>query len=461
MDNKIRPNILLLMADQLRYDCVGAANMMEVQTPNLDRLAEEGVFFENAFTPAPVCAPARQCLLSGREVNSQNTLWNYDMMPITSLEPNGHYWTDNLKSAGYRTAFVGKWHSSQSDGPEQFGFERNIPLSDYKAMIKEKYPNLSYEHGFFGDPGGLEYGDSESHWCCDRVCELIDEFAGEPWHIRMDITEPHLPCRPSAPFDRMYDPDKIKPWPGSADTLEGKPYIHRQQVVSWGNEDKTWDDWKRTVALYYGCISQVDDAVGRVLDKLEQSGQAENTLVIFTSDHGDMCGSRGMLDKHYIMYDDVLHIPLIMRLPKMIAAGSRCDGFVTHMLDIPPTVEELCGIEKDGVRHGYSMVPMLTGEGESKRDFTLASGSGQQFGLFSQRCIRTKKYKYVWNCADIDELYDVEKDPGELNNLVYEDGYSEVLAALRRELYQRFKEMDDPLMKTGFLDRQLLENKKL
>lgn len=461
MDKNTRPNILLLMADQLRYDSVGVAKRFGVKTPNIDRLAEEGIFFENAFTPAPVCAPARQCLMSGRDVNCQGTLWNYDMMPVMSLKPTGHYWPNNLKNAGYRTAFVGKWHSSLSDGPEAFGFERNIPLADYKAMIKQKYPNLKYEHGFLGDPGGLEFGDSESHWCCDRVCELIDEFAGGPWHIRMDITEPHLPCRPSAPFDTMYDPDEITPWPGSADTLEGKPYIHRQQVVSWGNEDKTWDDWKRTVALYYGCISQVDDAVGRVLDKLEQTGQAENTLVIFMADHGDMCGSRNMLDKHYIMYEDVLHIPLIMRLPGVIPAGTRCDGFVTHMLDVPPTIEELCGIEPDGVRHGYSLLPMMTGTGESKRRFTLASGSGQQFGLFSQRCIRNEKYKYVWNGTDIDELYDLEADPAELNNLVYEPAHADTLAELRRELYHAFKAMDDPLMKTGFLDRQLLQSKKL
>ena len=455
------PNILLLMADQLRYDSIGAAKQRGVKTPNLDRLAGEGIFFENAFTPAPVCAPARQCLMSGRDVNCQGTVWNYDMLPVLSLKPTGHYWTDNLRSAGYRTAFVGKWHSSQSDGPESFGFERNVPLSDYKAMIKEKYPGLKYDHGFFGDPGGLKYGDSESHWCCDRVCELIDEFAGEPWHIRMDITEPHLPCHPSEPFDTMYDPDEVERWPGSSDTLKDKPYIHRQQPVSWGTDKLGWDDWKRTVALYHGTISQMDDAIGRVLDRLERSGQAENTLVIFTSDHGDMCGSRNMLDKHYIQSDDVLHIPLIMRLPGVIPAGVRCGGFVSQMLDIPPTIEELCGLEPDGVRHGYSLLPLMTGMGDSRREYVLSSGSGQQFGLFSQRCIRTRDYKYVWNGTDIDELYDLNADPAELRNLIYSPALSDVVSSLRRELYRSFKAMDDPLMKTGFLDRQLLEGKKL
>ena len=150
-----------------------------------------------------------------------------------------------------------------------------------------------------------------------------------------------------------------------------------------------------------------------------------------------------------------------MRLPGVIPAGVRCGGFVSQMLDIPPTIEELCGLEPDGVRHGYSLLPLMTGMGDSRREYVLSSGSGQQFGLFSQRCIRTRDYKYVWNGTDIDELYDLNADPAELRNLIYSPALSDVVSSLRRELYRSFKAMDDPLMKTGFLDRQLLEGKKL
>lgn len=458
-----RPNILLLVADQLRYDCMGFAGKYPVKTPHLDRLASEGACFDNAFTPHPVCAPARQCMLSGRAADSFGALWNYDFLETKTLQPTGSYWTDRLRQNGYRTAFVGKWHSSATHPPSEFGFGDYISFAGHSELMKQRYPDVNYTGGWFGERNPVPVQDSKTHWIADQACRLMDEYvkSGEPWHIRLDITDPHLPCRPSEPFAGMYSPADAVRWDGFDDTFENKPYIQRQQPVTWGLDHLGWEEWSECVARYYAMISQVDDAMGKILDALEHSGAAEDTLVIFTSDHGDMCGSHHMIDKHYILYDDVLHVPLILRYPGVIPAGLRAADFVSNCLDLAPTVEEACSLPADGIRHGLSLLAPAKGRPQERKPFAVASGNGQQFGLYSQRAIRTTNRKYIWNLTDTDELYDLDADPGELVNKISDPDFAEELTELRRLLYAELIAREDPFAKTGWLDRQMLEGKKL
>ena len=254
----------------------------------------------------------------------------------------------------------------------------------------------------------------------------------------------------------------IPEWDGFRETFRGKPYIQRQQLYSWGIQDYEWRDWAPIVARYYGIISQLDEAVGRVLAALEGIGAAGDTIVIFTADHGDMCGSHRMMDKHYILYDDVVRVPLMIRHPGASGTGQTSPRFVYNLLDLGPTVLELAGAEAAPEQpfHGRSLVPLLRSEdglapGEW-RDCVVATYNGQQFGLFTQRMIRTDAWKYVWNLTDVDELYDLRQDPAELLNLIGTEEHRGLAADLRGRLYALLRADEDPAVGNEWTRRQLL-----
>ena len=207
--------------------------------------------------------------------------------------------------------------------------------------------------------------------------------------------------------------DDLPPWPNFSERFEGKPLIQRRQVQSWGIDRWTWREWSIYLAGYLGMVSQVDDAIGLILGALGRLGARDETVIVYTTDHGDAAGSHRMMDKHYVMYEEVVHVPLVVALPGRVAGRATCDDFVVHTLDLGPTLLELAGLPVPQQPQGISLVPRLEGrEPGIRRDCVFATGSGQQFGLYSQRMIRDRRYKLVWNATDVDELYDLEADPG-------------------------------------------------
>lgn len=466
MSGKSLPNLLFLMADQHRYDCVGKAGLYPISTPNMDRLAQDGAFFRNAFTPMPICAPARQCLASGRMADSFGGFWNYDMggLPCKSLVCDGTSWMNRLSKNGYQTAFLGHWHTSEQYSASDFGYTCVIDNQQWERYIAEKYPNHQYHGGWMGEESDLDLEDSLTHYMANQACKLLRRYAenGRPFHLRLDFSDPHLPCRPSKPFSQMYPPEKIPPWQSFGDTFEGKPYIQKQMVLNWENEERTqWSDWSTCASHYYGMISQLDDAIGRILDLLEETGLAENTIVIYTSDHGDTSGGHGMMDKHYILYDDVTHIPLIIRWPGVVKPQTVVEEFVSNHLDLVPTIEDACGLKRGPNHHGLTLLPLLEGKEQPERDaFAVSSSNGQQFGFFCNRSIRTREYRYIWNLTDVDELYFLPDDPGEKKNLAADPSYAPVLKELRQALYQKLIAYEDPFAK-GWVGKQLTQGRKI
>jgi len=459
------PNILLLHVDQQRYDCLGFTGHPQVNTPNLDRLRSQGMSFTNAFTPCPLCCPARQTLLSGVMPEVHGGLWNYDSQTIPGLSSEQPTWTALLKKQGYQMAYFGKWHVSPEHDPTVFGYDSYQPQAGWLSPNRIKRYDLPdnpvWPHTGYVD--GSKINDTLTHKLAANACESIESCAmerekhGRPWHVRFDLSEPHLPCIPAEPFASMYKPEDMKEWHNFRDSFDNKPFIQRQQLKNWCIEEWGWEEWSVYVALYFGIISQVDDAVGRVLDALKATGQSENTIVIYTTDHGDAAGSHGMIDKHYVMYEEEVHVPLLVCWPDQVAANSTCEDFVSNGLDLGPTLLEACGVEIPETFQGKSFLPQLRGnEAEAGWPVAFSTYNGQQFGLYNMRMIRDKRYKYVWNPTDVDEFYDLQEDPAELVNLAGSEVDKQLGSDYRKKLGELFASLDDRLITKSHWMQQYL-----
>jgi len=461
-----RPNILLIMLDQLRYDCLGYAGAFPVRTPNIDRLAAGGAWMERAYTSNPVCCPARQAMMTGRRPESYGALWNFHItLDVKSMGPDMPTFSKALADAGYETALMSRWDASQGHGPKEFGYGTHYSERDYIDWRKGRHPDGAGMSGWGVDPVPLE--DSPTHRTAAMAVEWMRDRAKDPetpWHMNFNISEPHLPCRANARFMDMYDPASIPRWGSFDDSMEGKPYAQRQAVHS--RELSAKADWAKAselVRCYYATISQIDDAVGMLMGFLDEAGLWGDTLVALTADHGDMCGSHRLFDKHMVMYEDVLRVPAIVRWDGVIPPGQRRAEHSVNTLDVPATFMEAAGLGVPEGWHGRSLLPLLTGSSDAGGwpDFAVSAYNGQQYGLYCQRAIVSGDHKYVWNPTDLDELYDLRADPWELDNRIHDAGLTDVLASLRLRLHDELRRCGDGLVKGPWLDSHLLHGKKL
>ncbi|MBR5077368.1 MAG: sulfatase-like hydrolase/transferase [Victivallales bacterium] len=458
----MRPNILMIVADQHRRDCVGVNGHPFLQTPNLDALAASGVNFTHAFTSAPICVPARNSLLHG--------VWSCKHLAIANADTEAcrpaadiPSFPQAIRDAGYHLSFIGKWLGGKAKSPLEYGFHDYIPESDYgKWRAAQGLPPRPSGMPFFGFDEAITPEQSRLYWGASQTIETLKKQAGSdtPFLIRWDPSEPHLPNVVPQPYADMYKPSDIPPWPSFGDTFKNKPYIQAQQLRSWNLDGWTWEQWAPLVGRYLGESSLLDAQVGRILKALDDLKLADNTIVVYTCDHGDMCGAHGMIDKHYIMYEDVTRVPFIVRWPGVAKAGTSCDDFVVHTIDLARSLCEMAGAEVPETFQGKSILPMLKGEGHNGREDVHCMYHGNQFGLYSQRMVRDRRWKYVWNGTAEDELYDLETDPGELVNRATDPACQERIAAMRKRLHEWMVETGDPL-NNGWVRNQLLNNKKL
>lgn len=456
-----RPNLLLVVMDQLRYDSVGLTSGGRVRTPHLDALAARGVFFDHAYSHLPSCCPARQSLLTGQRPETLGTLWNFDLgSPIPALSEDAPTWSRALSDAGYRSSYFGKWHVHPDLGPQAFGYDRYVPYDVHARYFKDKHPGVAPTKDWSGETLSAPAADCPPGWFARQVSEeLLQLNAGEaPWHIRLDLREPHLPCRPAAEFAQRYRAEDVEPWGSFTEDFTDKPYIQRQQLINWGIEDWAWDRWAPVVARYRAVIEEADAAIGQVLATLETAGCRDNTLVVVTTDHGDMCGGHRMMDKHYVLYDDTTRVPLIMAGPG-ISAGQRRSEFVYNLLDLGPTILAACGLPALDGMVGRPLQPLLQDQhpADPWRDHVVLTFNGQQFGLYTQRAIRTREWKYVWNATDVDELYALGDDPHELTNRALEPATAPIRQDLRRVLYAELEAFGDRQVLNAWIRRQFVD----
>lgn len=441
-------NILLVHSDQHRYDCVGAHRQREVHTPNLDRLCAQGTRFSRAYSTIPICTPARASLLTGAWPHTHGCF----CIPSSELDRAARrelptLFTE-LKEQGYRTGWVGKYHGElEANEPGKMeDVDTFHPLWHYQKERKSKgRPAIEKPSGLFGDEDTITPPEnSPLAWQADRVIDLLEAGSEKPFCIRWDPPEPHLPCNPVSEFASRYSAEDIPPWQSFPDDQVGKPATQKRQKRIWGVADWTWEQWQPIVRLYYGIITEMDHHIGRVLDTLERLGLAEDTLVIYSTDHGDFCGGHGQLDKHFNMYDDVTRVPLIARLPGKIPAGETCSAFASNELDIARTILETVGIDPPKSFVGHNLIDMA--KGATPRKFITSQYYGTESGAYSMRMIRDDRYKFVYHpVGDMHEFYDLETDPGELRNRIDDPELTQEITRLKVRLFDEMKTQGDRL----------------
>ncbi|HBE02910.1 MAG: hypothetical protein A2096_00020 [Spirochaetes bacterium GWF1_41_5] len=457
------PNMIIIHSDQHRFDCIKANGHEFIQTPALDRLAGEGVNFTCAFTPSPICSPARASLMNGAWPVQHGCMSIPGTEIFRPAKKEFTLWSNLLAENGYQLGYVGKYHQEFEGTPLDYGFSSYHPLSEYNTWRSEKkFEPLPRENGWFGEKDPfVSPRETRLAWGAGKIIELLKNYHNSkmPFLLRWDPVEPHLPNIIPDPYFSMYAPGSIRPWPNFSDELRGKPYIQAQQKRTWEVDGWTWEKWAPLVSRYLGEISLLDHEIGRVLDCLDETGMADNTCIIYTTDHGDMCGAHGMIDKHFIMYDDVMHVPLIMRFPGKVKTGSKCRSFVINEIDIAATVCDIGNVRKPETFTGKNLVESANNTEPEERQDVFGMWHGGQFSSYSQRMVRDRKWKYIWNMCAEDELYDLAADPAEIINHAADPGYRQELHRLRMRMISWMESVND-VMLNPWTRKQLAQDLK-
>lgn len=468
-----QPNILHIMSDQQQWGTI--AGRSACRTPNLNRLASEGLLFERSYTPCALCCPARAMILSG-SYHWHNGVFNQVHSPPSvhrDMFPNVVLYSQRLREAGYRTGYVGKWHASWMRTPRDFGFEElagvygcdpkilaNLDLNpDRIEFTKEKLKVTPHRKmqwpgsdpfTMWGQTDGPVEATHQYH-TAEYAVRMLNRFTKgrQPWHLEVHFIAPHDAYLPHTDYLKQYDPREIPVPKSFQDTFEGKPGMHKRESGIWGSV--TEDDYRQSRAHYYAYVEQMDAQIGRILDTLDKSGQAGNTVVVFTTDHGDMVGDHRMWIKGWIPYEECYRVPMVVRWPGKIKPGTRSNRLVqTH--DLAHTYVQIGGAKPMVYADGRSLLPLF--ENPGRHDWPreiLGAYYGGEF-LYTQRLAFTDRFKYVFNGFDIDEMYDLERDPEEMRNVAYDAEYRREASDMRARLYALMSQFEDP-----YGDRPLLD----
>ncbi len=453
-----RPNILIFMTDHQRADTVLPEH--PAITPNLDGMAEDGIIFEDTYCPTPHCCPARATFMTGL-YPSRHGVWNNicnNQALSRGLNDGVRCWSEELAGLGYRQTYCGKWHVSVEERPVDRGFDEELRVSGvgrtkhgiswerYRKLAEGREPAERPE-GHILRPG---WGAFRLYGECvkEKQLERYDDFvvqdavealprladSGDPWCLYVGCGMPHDPYVPPMRYLEMYDLDDVALPPSYADEMAGKPAIVqrlREQVFGQLTEREV----REAIRRFWALCTYLDDLFGRVLDALDETGQADDTLVLYCADHGDYCGDHGLFAKGIPCYDGAYHVPAVVRWPGGIRnPGRRVSEFVS-LADFAPTFTQVAGGTPDPGLTGRSLVPFFQdAPPEDWRDAIFTQCNGVEL-YYTQRSVRTREFKFVYNGFDRDELYDLRRDPHEMRNVAAEPEYSDVVQEMCRRLW--------------------------
>ena len=491
-----RPNVLLITTDQQHWQTLGINND-EIHTPNLDRLAAAGTVYDRAYCPNPTCTPTRGSIITGKQP-SQHGGWSLG----TKVPEDEHFVGEDFAAAGYDTSLIGKAHFQPLDSTDEYdsleayptlqdldfwrdfhgpfyGFEHVELARNHvdEAHVGQHYALWMEKQGFdewrdcFRPPTGnqpAQHGrwnlPEEYHyitWIAERTNTRIDRNveADRPFFCWASFFDPHPPYLVPEPWDEMYDPDELtipQATPGEHDDMPP----HHQLTQT---EDPDFSDWResgqgihgmrshlhdpdelaRNVAIYYGMVSCLDKYVGRILDHLDARGLTEDTLVVFTTDHGHFFGQHGLTAKGPFHYEDLIRVPFIVSHPGTVPAGRRSDA-LQSLTDLAPSLLAAAGIEVPRTMTGVDQSVVWAGETDAAREHVVVENRHEPTSIHLKTYVEDRYKLTVYYDRDYGELFDLEADPDELENLWDDPASQELKADLHRKLL--FAEMgQEPL----------------
>ncbi len=460
-------NLLFIIVDQQRYDALSIAGNPIVKTPNLDKLARQGAYFKNAYTPVAVCGPARSSILTGTTVNTHRVTTNdktydYNDSPVMTMKT----FDEILTEKGYHAEYYGKWHVLTSHAevyknPNKYAKNRKYifePLGQrhlYLDYLNDVFPREEPKKGqlldrftkrpYTPDPIDIDYGKTYNEvkkevkhrhsqpnyhgkssipkehtitaYYAKKTIDAIKRLKDKPFSITTSFHFPHAPMIPSEPYYSMYDPDKM-PIPSSIkDDMQNSPYMNangRKKLTVFADEEKL----KYMISNYYGLITELDDWIGQIMKTLEDEGVAEHTMVIFTSDHGEMLGAHGMREKN-VFYEESSHVPLMIKMPHEIKKETTVNGYVSN-IDLFATIMDYLNIgnyNSDGeslrdliehkqTNHGNYVVTEWDYRGPTSPNYMIVKDGWKLM------------VPYTEDSKVINAMYHLTEDPHEMNNLL-------------------------------------------
>jgi arylsulfatase len=466
-----RPNILFIMTDQHRWDCLGANGNRTIKTPHLDQLAARSANFTHAFVQAPVCVPSRASFFTGRYPHSHKNRVNY-----TPLDRREILMQARLKAAGYRTAAVGKLHLMPPTVEEakRTGFD-TVELhdavsyldrfSDYVKWRNERDPlkKIHYrryakniELGKNPFRAAIEEKYTDTAWVGSRTRHHIRKLAqrDEPFFLYSSFWKPHSPFEVPRPYDSMYDHVEFElPKARARDEIETLP-DPLQKLILRGKKPPYGMDRDRlqwAYRSYYASISQIDKEIGLILAELDASGEAENTIIAFSSDHGDQLLKHGLMGKN-CFFEESVRVPFIIGFPGRVNPGQHDE--LVECVDLLPTLFELAGLPEPKENQGRSLAPLIASVGRKYvpkeavfseniipevitrgLDFYFEKGKGVKGVRHPDaKMVRTRNWKYNYYPGGPAELYDLKNDPDEYRNLAGEPAHAAVESRMKDRL---------------------------
>jgi arylsulfatase A-like enzyme len=438
-----RPNVLFVLCDDLRQDALGCYGSEHVKTPNIDRLAKEGVLFQNSFCTTSLCSPSRASILSGLYAHTHGVTNNFTEYP-TAMES----FPQVLQKAGYATAYIGKYHMGEENDEPRPGY-------DYFVTHKGQGKYFDTEFNFHGQKREVVKGYYTTVVTDLTLDWLKKQDSAKPWCMFLGHKAPHSFYTPEPKYEHRFDDVRV-PYPATAFQLEDKPKWITERLYTWhgiygplfewrqkfpDDRPEAVKDFEKMVHGYWGTVLSVDDSMARLRAYLEETGQLDNTLIIFMGDNGLLEGEHGMVDKR-TAHEASLRIPIIARIPGLANQGQKIPQQVLTV-DMAPSILELCGAPALPKIHGKSWVRLVKeGDPDWRTGWFYHYNYEKQFPYTPNvRAIRTDEWKYIHyphgnGSPDrhLAELYNLKDDPGETKNLIGKPELAEKVASLQAEL---------------------------
>ncbi|MEK6645247.1 MAG: sulfatase-like hydrolase/transferase [Candidatus Firestonebacteria bacterium] len=483
---KKKLNILLITSDQQHWNTLGYFNK-EIKTPNLDNLAKQGTVFSRAYCPNPTCTPTRASIITGK-YPSQHGAWTLG----TKLPETEHTIGEDFNKAGYKTALVGKAHFQPVRSTEEFSSLEAYPiLQDLKFWKRFNGPFYGFNHvelsrghtdlpsvgqhyaiwmqekgcknwrDYFRPPTGNN--NKQKHkwlilekyhydvWITERTNALLEEYHknGENFFLWASFPDPHSPYLVPEPWDKMYDPAKITvPSIISGEHKNNPPHFKLTQ-----QKNPDFSAWKETgytvhgfhshlqdkkelakdISIYYAMVSLMDKYIGEILNKLDKLGLAENTIVVFTSDHGHFFGQHGLIAKGAFHYEDMIKIPFIVRYPGKVPAKKESSS-LQSLIDLAPTFLSICGINIPASMTGVDQKDVWFGKRDKIREHIIVENRHEPTTIHLKTYINDRYKITAYYNRNYGELFDLKKDPQEINNLWNKKEFSKLKSDLIMKL---------------------------